>query len=559
MTSRITSRLLSLLAFALAALVAAPDAMAGLGVLVVAKDRGAVGNGELAAAVADLDPDYPAELLLIGPDGQGVEHGYTAYIGKAERALRVRGVDEIVAIPLFVSPDDRLLHLFRGRIEAAMAPVAVRWTPALGESYLAREILLDRIHAADRADRLVLMLSGAGDAASAARIEALGKNLLRDIHPLVHFSDMAVAVTYSGTAPGADTAEAVAASLIGRFAKAGSVLLVPFAIGVKFDPHMSLEAELARTYGSSGVSIAESVMPHPAVRTWLKRTIDEAVPATDKTIGIVVMPHGATAPYNDGVVAAMPRKIVGRYPTAYAFGMASPFTIEQAVHELEAKGVRHAVFLRLFSMPQHFRDASDYILGLRMEPPSHSHGGVPERVRTSIRFVTLGGYQKDPLISAILKDRILEVSKDPACESVILLSHGEMSDEAEATARAAVEGNIANIEAMLATPFRDIRAMSVREDWPEKRAEAVREIRAYIEAADKDGRAIVISNRLYGSGSYADYLEGLDYTMNGQGLIPHPDFTRWTEKTLEDGIAMLKSGAEGDKRVEVTGNSHRKP
>lgn len=552
MTVRTALSLIASLALCLFAF-AAPAA-AKLGVLVVAQDRGAVGDQELAAAVADLDPDYPVELLLIGPDAQGIENGYAAYLEAARDALKKRGVDEVLAIPLFVSTDDALLSLFRTRIEAALAPAAVTWAPALGESYLAREILIDRIRAASEAQqakRLVLLLSGAGDAASAARIKSLGEALLRDIRPLVSISEMEVAVGYSGAVSGADAEAAAtrAADLVKHSAAAGGVLVVPFMIGVKFDPHMSLEAELAHLYGGDGVAIAESVMPHPAVRIWLRRMINEAAPATDKTIGFIIMPHGATAPYNDGVIAAMPEKIVGRYPTAYAFGMASPFTIEQAVRALETAGVRHAVFLRLFSMPDHFREASDYILGLEPAPPAHSHGGVPARVRTAIRFVTLGGYQADPLISGILKDRILEASENPSRESVILLSHGAMSDAADAANRAVVEGNIADIETMLKTPFRDIRAMSLREDWPDKRAEAVREIRAAIEAANEDGRAIVVSNRLYGSGSYADYLEGVDYAMNGQGLIPHANFTRWVETTLEEGIAALKSGAAGVRRA----------
>jgi len=539
----------------------APAASAGLGVLVVARDRGTVGNQELAAAVADLDPDYPVELLLVGPDRQGIENGYAGYIAAARNALARDGVDKVLGIPLFMSAADAVLTQFRSRIEAAMTPATMTWAPALGESYLASEILLDRIRAAQKpqpAQRLVLLLSGAGNAAGAARIKSLGKALLDDIRPLVRFHRMDIAVTYSDTAPEADRARAAAqtAGLIGRSAAKGGTIVVPLVIGVKFTPHMSLEASFARRYGGDHITITNSVMPHPAVRTWLRRMINEAAPATDKTIGIIIMPHGATAPYNDSVMAAMPDRIVGRYPTAYAFGMASPFTIGQAVRKLEAAGLRHAVFLRLFSMPHHFREASDYILGRDKKPPAHSYGGIPGRVRTAIHFVALGGYQADPLISGILRDRIMEVSENPSRESVILLSHGAMSDAADAAGRNVVEGNIADVEAMLELPFRDIRAMTLREDWPLKRAEAVREIRTAIETANKDGRAIVISNRLYGSGSYARYLEGLDYTMNGKGLIPHPNFTRWVETTLEDGIGRLKSATGGQWRAAAAEHRH---
>lgn len=540
MGKRISLRSISLLVLGLAALLAAPEASAGPGVLVIAKDRGAVGNQELAEAVEDLDPDYPVELLLVGPDSQGIENGYAAYIAAARDALRAQGVDRVIAIPLFVSGGDPLLAAFRDRIEAALALTPITWTAALGDSYLAREILLDRINAAletGKAERLVLLLPTGSDM-------ALGERLLDDIRPLVSFKDMSVAVFDAESGTGPDLP-----------AGAGGALVIPFLIDVKFTPHMSLEATLARRYGGDGVVIAPSVMPHPAVRIWLRSMINAHAPATDETIGIIVMPHGSTAPYNDGIVAAMPDSI-GRYPTAFAFGMASPFTIAQAVRELEAQGVRHAVFLRLFALPHHFQAESDYILGLNAAPPTHSHGGVPSRVRTAIRFVTLGGYQEDPLISEILKDRILEVSRDPSRESVVLLSHGSFSDAANAAGLAVVERNIAEIEAALTEPFREIRAMNLREDWPDKRAEAVSAIRDFIADAGRDGRAIVVSNRLYGSGSYAEYLEGLDYVMNGQGLIPHANLTRWVETTLADGIDMLKSGAQGDRRAAAHEHGH---
>lgn len=518
-----------------------------IGILVVAQDRGAVGNQELAATVADLNPEYPVKLLLIGPDYQGIENGYTDYINTARGFLHERGVNKIIAAPLFISEEDHLLGLFRDKIETAMAPATLAWTPALEESYLLREILLDRIGSVSKtpeSERLVLWLSGAGDTKSAANLRSLGKRLLHDFRPHVPFSETAVAVTYASTVSGleAETAKTETAALVDRFAKKGQTFIIPVAIGPKATPHMSLEASLTRDHGRSGAHVAKSVMPHPAVRTWLQRMVNAHIPVTEETLGIIIMPHGATAPYNDGIVTAMP-DLVRRYPTAFAFGMAGSFTIAQAVKELEAAGVRHGIFLRLYALPHLLREASDYILGLRPAPPAHNHGGVPERVRTPIRFVTTGGYQTVPLISEIFKDRILEVSQDPSKESVLFLSHGSGSDETNAADLALIaKHNITAIKAALPAPFRDIRAMSIREDWPDKRADALSEIRAFIEQANKgEGRAIVVSNRLYGSGPYATYLDGLEYVMNGQGLIPHPNFTRWVEKILSKNIANLKT------------------
>jgi len=527
-------------------LLASATAVAGPGVLVVAKDRGAVGNQELEAAVDALDPDYPVELLLVGPDRQGVENGYAGYIAAARRGLQAAGADSIIAIPLFVTGHEAVLARFRPRIERAMAPMAVEWTPALADSYLAREILGDRLRqsGADGArQRLLLLLQGAHDAESAGAMREIGQRLLADMAHTAALNDMEVAVRYSESAPKAAAAQADEAieATLERLAAQGETVLVPMAIDTKFTPHMSLEMELMRRFGRDRVTLTDSAMPHPAIRTWLKRMINAHVAVRDEHVGFLIMPHGSSAPYNDGIIAAMP-DIVEDYLTAFAFGMASPMTIRQAVRKLEAEGVRHAVFLRLFAREDTFRDPADYIVGLRPEPPAHGHGGTPERVRTPIRFISTGGYQPDPLIAEILTDRILEVSRNPAEESVLLLSHGTRSDRSNAAALAVVEDNIADMKAALDEPFRAIRAINLREDWPDKRAEALREINAYIKEANRHGRAIVISNRLYGSGSYAEYLDGLDYVMNGQGLIPHPNFTRWVARTLEDALEQLKSG-----------------
>lgn len=516
-----------------AVLIAAAPAAAKLGVLVVSKDRGTVGNQELAQALEGLEREHPIELLLIGPDRQGIENGYRGYTAAAAAALRNRGADEILAIPLFLSEDRALPARFREPVEAAFAPATVTWSEALGESYLAAEILLDRIKAAmtERpVSKLVLALAEGGSEARDERIAALARRLLDAAAPRTEIAEMSVALF---------DPEQIRVEFAP--AQEGHTLLVPLLSDVKFTPHMSLESKLRRAYGCDGVTIADSLLPHPAIRTWIKSRINAHLPPTDSTIGIIVMPHGSSAPYNDGIMAAMP-ELLGDYPAAFAFGMASPHTIRTAVNELEAAGVRHAVFLRLFSRARSFRAQSDYILGLRAEPPAHGHGAPPERVRTAIRFVTVGGYQPDPLIADILKDRILEVSQEPARESVLLLSHGSFSDRANAASLAVVRGNIERIEQALDTPFRDIRAMSLREDWPDKRAAALRDIRAFLDEANREGRAIVISNRLYGSGSYRKYLEGERYIMNGQGLIPHPNFTRWVDKTLRGAIESLKAG-----------------
>ena len=81
-------------------------------------------------------------------------------------------------------------------------------------------------------------------------------------------------------------------------------------------------------------------------------------------------------------------------------------------------------------------------------------------------------------------------------------------------------------------PFKKIISMALREDWPEKRENALNEIKKIIKEGNKGGKVIVISNRLYGSGPYKNFLKGLDFEMNSKGLAPHPNLTHWLAKGI---------------------------
>ncbi len=48
--------------------------------------------------------------------------------------------------------------------------------------------------------------------------------------------------------------------------------------------------------------------------------------------------------------------------------------------------------------------------------------------------------------------------------------------------------------------------------------------------------ALVISDRITGAGPYRRMLAGLDYVLNGRGIAPHRNLTRWVEEQIETWI-----------------------
>jgi hypothetical protein len=71
----------------------------------------------------------------------------------------------------------------------------------------------------------------------------------------------------------------------------------------------------------------------------------------------------------------------------------------------------------------------------------------------------------------------------------------------------------------------------LREDWPKEREKAVAAFRAAIEESGQHERALVIANRLYGSGPHRTMLKGLSYEMSDTGLVDLV-LTRWLEDRL---------------------------
>jgi sirohydrochlorin cobaltochelatase len=134
-------------------------------------------------------------------------------------------------------------------------------------------------------------------------------------------------------------------------------------------------------------------------------------------------------------------------------------------------------------------------------------------------------------------DRVAALSVAAAQENVLILAHGPGDDTENARWLAMLDARAQAIRAR--APFRRVQVETLREDWPDKRAVAEARLRAFVKRAnDEGGRAIVIPFRVQGFGPYAQVLEGLDYASDHQGLIPHPEVTRW----IEHEIRALEAG-----------------
>jgi sirohydrochlorin ferrochelatase len=546
--------------------VAEGGAQVKTGFLLVAPDRGFLGNQEIRSLYEAFQRDHLVSLAWVGREYNGVGGEYSAYLARAADELRRSGATEIVAIPLFLSEADPVLKKVRPYLPAYAASGTLRWAAPMGESPLIAQILLDRVDALSREveqERLIVVGIGAVDEESEKRLRADLERLVGYVGRYRSFKEATVAIYYDReTEAGLREKKNKAADdlIIRTAAKKGGTLLVPFFIGPKFDSHMSLTRWLSdKVKDLDVVYDGQEILPHPNLLLWLKKTANAFLPASRNETGVVVMPHGATQPWNDVVEEAI-APLASRYQIEMAYGMSDPVTLQRAISRLEEKGVRRIVFIRLYALSDQMKEATDYILGLSDTPPPHHHGAAPSpQVRSSALFSTFGGYEEDPALAQILHDRIVEVSRRPSEETFILVAHGAGEDEADARWLSIMRRQIERLRKdPHCAKLKAILPATVREDWPEKRATAVAKLKEMIEEGKRHGRVVLISHRLRGAGPYKQLLEevgmkqGEDYEMNGKGFTPHPVLTRWLEAGIEREIVGMGGTRPADLKTAVS-------
>ncbi|MBI2882749.1 MAG: hypothetical protein HYY11_02390, partial [Candidatus Methylomirabilis oxyfera] len=321
-------------------------------------------------------------------------------------------------------------------------------------------------------------------------------------------------------------------------------LVVPFHLGYKHTGSMRLSQKIESLLRENSVAYdGREILPDPLVARWLRKTASAQLAIRKEELGIIVMTHGAGEYYNEPILKAV-EPLRKQYNIEVAFGMADDETLQVAIDKLEARGARRIHVLRLYTISRSLKADTEFVLALANTggAMSHSHSGKggPSRVRSGSLLSTSGGFDDHPLIAEVLLQRVLEVSQDPARETVILLAHGAGKDEDNRFWIEQMTQQAEFIGTKAPRTFRAIKVATVREDWPEKRGHAVAEVRKMIEEAGRDsGRALVISNRIVGTGPYRKLLSGLDYTLNDRGVATHPNLTRWVEERIEEWIDTI--------------------
>lgn len=508
-------------------------------VLVLAPDRGFLGNEKIRDAV-DAFREHASNVGLAFATFEETTSNLNEALSTIDSA------NGVVVLPLFLSTHHTLYRTAR----AAMPEVesGVEWAAPLGESYLAEEVLFDRVAAlSERPEQeaLVVVGYGAEDTAGADSIRAaLRASAERAAakHGLSGGGEVVVQYARSASEQASQRAMQAAAKQVRGLAQPHErVLVVPYNLGMQYTTMMSSWSWMQRPLQSIDgvVASGEGVLPHPNVERWLRRTATTHRPLSRDEVGVIAVPHGSEYNWNETMRTGL-APLTDDYRVAEAFSMVDPVVVERAVRTLEEEGFKAAVMVRIFSMESSFQEKSHYVLGLQDTFGTSIMGErFPERIRTHLQMTTLGGLEASPHFAKGLLDRAQAISTDPSEETVILLAHGTGSDAENAHWMENLRTMADTMRAHGGDAFRDIKVHTWREDWPEKRKETIPEIQKMVREASQDGTALVIPARTTARGRASEYLEGLDYRY-GKGLAPHPQFEAWMREQIETGIDRLQ-------------------
>ena len=273
------------------------------------------------------------------------------------------------------------------------------------------------------------------------------------------------------------------------------------------------------------------------------------LPAIAQAQGILLLAHGGREDWNREVLE-LASKVDAERPVEVAFGMANKRAIQDAVDRLAEREVTGIVAVPLFiSSHSSVIRATEYLLGKRDDAPpqmeafarmssrhAESDGGTDPGfdwrtpIETALPVELTGALDAHATVAEILIARALEVSETPADEVVVVVAHGPTSEEDNDLWL----GNMS----LLVERMRDVASFSridhltVRDDAPDDvQAKATQELRSVVERGAEEGKSVLIVPLLLSYGGIEkgirERMEGLDYRMASQGLLPDDRLAGW--------------------------------
>ncbi len=541
---------------------------AATGFLIAAPDRGYKGNQRIRIAFEQLKKNKKAELVFI------TDKRMEPYLQQALDNFKKNHVKNIIVLPVFYSKSHPKLTLLRQLLSKhetvndadlykkvlssfEQKPKIIFARP-FGNTYLAVEMMIERLSDInfDKNTPLLVLGHGGGTeselSAVKADIERIAKAAIKGVSnkaiKVVVLPSNRKSKTYQQQA---DLAWEKIKSLAGD---ENVQTVLPLHMGTELDGHMSLNAWTAQQLPSYLKMAKFKQNEVEFMSLWMQREANRYLGSKKAPLGIVFHAHGSDFHWNQGMRDAI-EPLTKKIPVEFAFSMADPVDLSEAVQRLEARGVGNIVILRVFGMKNSFEKGIERLIGMDEDVSmtdaktnDHAHmrhsmdmGSQKQktRLRTTSLVVTIGGLEDNNLFAKAMLSRALKLSKNPAKDTVIVVAHGKGSVKANGQWLEVLKSLTTKMKAAGGDQFKAIKYQTWQEDWDDQRKGRVAAIKEMVRDANKEGgQAIIIPARTTGKGRTAQFLKGETF-IAGKGFAPHPLFNQWIEEQVRLGTQLI--------------------
>ena len=102
-----------------------------IGFLVLAPDRGFVGNNETLSVFQKFKKEYLSKIIFVGRKYDGLNSNYSEYFQKAFSSFEEISVSKIVILPLFLSKYNHILQEVRKNLHAYNFKGQIHWNETM--------------------------------------------------------------------------------------------------------------------------------------------------------------------------------------------------------------------------------------------------------------------------------------------------------------------------------------------------------------------------------------------------------------------------------------------